>query len=128
MYGYGYSNYMNPYAAGAYGAGVAGQPGAVAQPNANANAAAAYNYTQPLNTAAAPPEQAAATQATSTFDQARNAFRSNDLSTASARSAGLGPMPNDTAMHEFLALVLFAQGKYEQAAAPLYAVLSVGPG
>ena len=31
-------------------------------------------------------------------------------------------------LHEFLALVLFAQGKYEQAAAPLYAVLSVGPG
>ena len=25
-------------------------------------------------------------------------------------------------------LVLFAQGKYEQAAAPLYSVLSVGPG
>ena len=37
-------------------------------------------------------------------------------------------MPNDATMHEFLALVLFAQGKYEQAAAPLYAVLSVGPG
>ena len=37
-------------------------------------------------------------------------------------------MPNDTTLHEFLALVLFAQGKYEQAAAPLYAVLSVGPG
>ncbi len=31
-------------------------------------------------------------------------------------------------MHQFLALVLFAQGKYEQAAAPLYSVLSVGPG
>ena len=37
-------------------------------------------------------------------------------------------MPNDTTLHEFLALVLFAQGNYEQAAAPLYAVLSVGPG
>ena len=37
-------------------------------------------------------------------------------------------MPNDTTLHEFLALVLFAQGQYEQAAAPLYAVLSVGPG
>ena len=31
-------------------------------------------------------------------------------------------------LHEFLALVFFAQGKYDQAAAPLYAVLSVGPG
>jgi cytochrome c-type biogenesis protein CcmH/NrfG len=37
-------------------------------------------------------------------------------------------MPNDVSLHEFLALDLFAQGKYEQAAAPLYAVLSVGPG
>ena len=31
-------------------------------------------------------------------------------------------------MHEFLALGYFAQGKYQQAAAPLYAVLSVRPG
>ena len=31
-------------------------------------------------------------------------------------------------MHEFLALAYFAQGKYQQAAAPLYAVLSVRPG
>ena len=37
-------------------------------------------------------------------------------------------MPNDATLHEFLGLVLFAQGNYEQAAAPLYAVLSVGPG
>ena len=37
-------------------------------------------------------------------------------------------MPNDATLHEFLSLVLFAQGKYEPAAAPLYAVLSVGPG
>src|SRR5947209_3176214 len=37
-------------------------------------------------------------------------------------------MPTYTTLHEFLALVLFAQGNYEQAAAPLYAVLSVGPG
>ena len=36
--------------------------------------------------------------------------------------------PTTRRMHEFLALALFAQGKYEQAAAPLYAVLSVGPG
>jgi hypothetical protein len=31
-------------------------------------------------------------------------------------------------LHEFLALVYFAQGQYPQAAAPLYAVLSVRPG
>jgi hypothetical protein len=37
-------------------------------------------------------------------------------------------MANDTSLHEFLALVYFAQGKYDKAAEPLYAVLSVGPG
>ena len=31
-------------------------------------------------------------------------------------------------MHEFLALAYFAQGKYQQAATPLYAVLSARPG
>jgi tetratricopeptide (TPR) repeat protein len=36
--------------------------------------------------------------------------------------------PNDTALHEFRSLVLFAQGKYRDAAAGAYAVLSVGPG
>jgi tetratricopeptide (TPR) repeat protein len=37
-------------------------------------------------------------------------------------------MPNDAALHEFRGLVLFALHRYEDAAAPLYAVLSVGPG
>lgn len=124
MYGYGYSNYANPYAAGAAPAD-AGQP---ADPNQQA-AAPAADYSQPLNTAAAAPEPTAADQATAVFDQARDAFRSNDY--ASALQLGqqaIGRMPNDATMHEFLALVYFAQGKYDQAAGPLYAVLSVGPG
>ena len=37
-------------------------------------------------------------------------------------------LPNDATLHEFRALVLFAVGKYDLAAGPLYAVLSVGPG
>ncbi len=37
-------------------------------------------------------------------------------------------MPNDPALHEFRALALFALGRYDEAAAALYAVLSVGPG
>ena len=45
-----------------------------------------------------------------------------------ATSRRFGQMPNDATLHEFLSLVLFAQGKYEPATAPLYAVLSVGPG
>ena len=37
-------------------------------------------------------------------------------------------LPNDATLHEFRARVLFAVGKYDLAAGPLYAVLSVGPG
>ena len=37
-------------------------------------------------------------------------------------------MPNDPTLHEFRALTLFALKRYDEAAAPLYAVLSVGPG
>jgi len=121
MYGYGYSGYSNPYAGGMGGIG-AGQPGAVAQ----STGAPGYDYAQPLNTAATP---AATDQATAAFDQARDAFRSNDFAAAlEGVQQALGQMPNDATMHEFLALVLFAQGKYEPAAAPLYAVLTVGPG
>ena len=92
-------------------------------------AAPAYNYSQPISTTAAPPEQAVASQATAAFDQAREAFKAGDYAQAlQLDQQALAQTPNDTSLHEFLALVFFAQGKYEQAAAPLYAVLSVGPG
>ena len=48
-----------------------------------------YDYSQPLNTAAAPPEQAAADQATSAVGQAREAFQAGDYATATqAHPAG----------------------------------------
>ena len=37
-------------------------------------------------------------------------------------------VPNDTLMHEFRALCLFATKDYQQSAAAIYAVLSIGPG
>jgi hypothetical protein len=40
----------------------------------------------------------------------------------------LKALPNDTALHEFRGLCQFALGRYNDAAATLYAVLSVGPG
>ena len=101
------------------------QPGDAQQ----STAAPGYNYSQPISTTAAPPEQAVADQATSAFDQAREAFKAGDYAQAlQLDQQALAQMPNDTTLHEFLALAFFAQGKYEQAAAPLYAVLSVGPG
>src|SRR5208283_1558309 len=42
--------------------------------------------------------------------------------------AALAKLPNDTTLHEFRALCLFALKRYDEAAATLYAVLAVGPG
>jgi tetratricopeptide (TPR) repeat protein len=130
MYGYGYAPYSNPYMAGGPAVGGGGQPGAQAQVNAPAQAASqATNYSQPINTAAAPPDQSVSDPATTAFNQARDAFRSGDyVGAQKLTQQALTSMPNDSTMHQFLGLVLFAQGNYEQAAAPLYAVLSVGPG
>jgi predicted Zn-dependent protease len=131
MYGWGYSGYSNPYYGASAAAGGVSQ-NVAAQQSASApqqSAATAYNYSQPISTTAAPPDQAIAGQATSAFDQAREAFKAGDYAQAlQLDQQALAQMPNDTTLHEFLALVYFAQGKYDQAAAPLYAVLSVGPG
>jgi tetratricopeptide (TPR) repeat protein len=126
MYGWGYSGYTNPYYGGAGGLGGVSQlPGGVPQQSAGAG----YNYTQPISTTAAPPEQAVAGQAMSAFDQARDAFKAGDYTKAQQLDQqAITQTPNDTSLHEFLALVYFAQGKYDQSAEPLYAVLSVGPG
>ena len=129
--------YMNPYAAG--GPGVGGASGAPAQPanvpasNAPAANTAPIDYSQPLNTAAAPPAPApdapASDPGTSPAGQARQAFQTGDyLNALKLTNQALGQSPNDANLHQFLALDLFAQGNYEQAAAPLYAVLSAGPG
>ncbi len=123
MYGWGYSGYSNPYSGGFAGAGGAQ---AVAPQQ---TAAAPYNYSQPISTTAPPPEQAVASQSASALDQARDAFKAGDYSKAlQLDQQALAQAPNDTSLHEFLGLVYFAQGKYDQAAEPLYAVLSVGPG
>ena len=92
-------------------------------------AAPGSDYSQPISTTAAAPEQTVATQAASAYDQARAAFKAGDYAQAvQLDQQALGQTPNDTEMHEFLALAYFAQGKYPQAAVPLYAVLSVRPG
>ena len=128
MYGWGYSGYSNPYSGG-YSGGGGSQTVAAAARRRSSSAATAYNYSQPISTTAAPPEQAVAGQANSAFDQARDAFKAGDYAKAlQLDQQALAQTPNDRTLHEFLALVFFAQGKYDQAAEPLYAVLSVGPG
>ena len=116
-YNWGYSNYSNPYYA------------AVQQPGVVQQMASPYNYAQPIDTQAPPPQQAVSDAAMQTFDAAREAFKAGDFKQALAQvDQALTTMPNDATLHEFRALVLFALGQFEQAAVPLYAVLTNGPG
>jgi tetratricopeptide (TPR) repeat protein len=121
LYNWGYSNYYNPYyGAGGYGYG--GANVAVGQP-------VIYDYSQPIDPSTAPPDETVVSQATTVFDSAREAFQAGDYAKAlSLADEALKTTPNDATLHEFRALCLFAVKRYDEAAAVLYAVLSVGPG
>jgi Tfp pilus assembly protein PilF len=123
MYGWGLSNYNNAY----YGLPQMGA-GQLAAPT-QARIADRYDYSQPLSTTAPPPAQSTTDQASAVFNQARDAFKQGNYDQAvQLDQQALAQMPNDPALHEFLALARFAQGQYDQAASPLFAVLSAGPG
>lgn len=99
-----------------------------------------YNYNQPIilppdeQTLDADPDEdlpfaEIAEEPLDNFDAARKSFYRGDYEAAlSSVNAAIREMPNDAVLHEFRALVLFALGKYQDAAATLYAVLNVGPG
>ncbi len=88
-----------------------------------------YDYTQPINSLAAPPDPAVTSQVVTTFDSARAAFKAGDYPGAlNLADQSIRQMPNDPALHEFRALVLFALQRYDEAASVLYAVLTAGPG
>jgi tetratricopeptide (TPR) repeat protein len=119
LYNWGYSNYYNPY----YGAGYGGPATVVVQQPI------VYDYGQPIDSQAAPPDETVANQSVSTFDAAREAFKGGDYPKALGLvDQAIKTMPNDATLHEFRAQTLFALGRFEEAAAPLYAVLSTGPG
>ncbi len=114
----GYYNYSNPYYVN--------------------QSTTVYNYSQPIQVIESYPETAddgttpapdVSQKGLDFFDRSMKEFYAGeyDKSLASTNSA-LKEIPNDTAIHEFRALVLFALGKYDESAATLYAVLSVGPG
>jgi tetratricopeptide (TPR) repeat protein len=118
LYGLGYMPYSNPYYYGA-GSVVAGQP----------LMSAPYDYSQPINTASAPADDASVSPAMALFDAARASFQQGNPTDALQKTdAALATLPSDTTLHEFRALCLFALGRYDEAAATLYSVLSVGPG
>src|SRR5262249_18533709 len=63
------------------------------------------------------------------FDRARDAFKDGDYKQALALTdQAIKELPTDATLHEFRALVLFAQKEYKSAAETLYAVLAAGPG
>lgn len=117
---FGYNRYYNPYY--------------------SSNTSVVYNYSQPIvmtpteTTLAGDPTQtsvpsAVTPESLSAFDQARQEFFAGDYEAAlKSTDAALKKLPNDAVIHEFRALTLFALGNYKDAAATLYAVLSVGPG
>ena len=114
LYDWGYSSYDNPY----YNPATI----VVQQP-------VVYDYSQPLSSASPAPSQPVIDQASSAFDQAREAFKAGNYASAlDLTDQALRQVPNDPSLHEFRSLVLFAMQRYEEAAVPLYTVLSVGPG
>ena len=116
---WGYWPYYNPYYAGPIVDG--GATIDYSQPIVVAQAAAAP--------AGVPAGLTAEEQATPLFDAARNAFMQGDYKTALAQvDQAIAQVPNDTVLHEFRGLALFALGRYKEAAAADYAVLSAGPG
>jgi tetratricopeptide (TPR) repeat protein len=89
------------------------------------------NYSQPIQTMAPPPDENSSAERAALLagDQARTAFYQGNYSRALDRvDAALAQTPGDTVLHEFRSLTLFAMRRYKEAAATLYAVLSVGPG
>ena len=111
LYDWGYSSYLNPYYMGAN---------------------SVYDYSRPLSPrfdAAISAATKAASPAADLFEKARVAFEEG-LYTAALDYAdqAVEKRPDDPTLHEFRALALFALKRYDEAAAALYPVLSVGPG
>jgi hypothetical protein len=76
-----------------------------------------------------PPDDPTVAEAYRLLDEARGAFRAGEYVKAQTQvEVAIGLVPSDPALHEFRALTLFAQAKYQDAAATLYSVLTAGPG
>lgn len=93
-------------------------------------------YSEPITVAATRYEPATeeialsnAEKSTVALERSRESFRAVDyLSALSAVDEAISFAPGDAALHEYRALVLFALGKYGDAAGVLNPVLASGPG
>jgi tetratricopeptide (TPR) repeat protein len=87
------------------------------------------DYSRPLDLTGTPAEPEGTEQDDATFLAARDAFRAGEFARAlSFTDLALQHYRNDPVLHEFRALCLFALGRYDEAAAALYVVLTAGPG
>lgn len=142
-WGWGYYSYWNPYWVAPPG-GVTyinySQPIVVMEPVVAVAPVVVGSAQSPslaqVPTPAAVPASASSASDTSNreksleiFENARGLFKRDDYPLALAEiNRAVALVPNDSLMHEFRALCLFAQRDYQQSAAALYAVLSAGPG
>lgn len=134
VYNMGYNSYRNPYAAPpvTYYA-----PPSQPAPSAKSGIeGTSINYSQPISvTAAATPpgdEEAAKlaeTKSAEALEVSRTAFRMGDYVAAlKSCDEAIAHTPGDVTLHEYRALVLFALGRYADAAGVLNPVLASGPG
>jgi tetratricopeptide (TPR) repeat protein len=76
-----------------------------------------------------PKEDPAVKEAVARMDEARAAFAKGEYAKAQELiEKGIQKLPGDATLHEFRGLTQFAQKKYKDAAATIYAVLAAGPG
>jgi tetratricopeptide (TPR) repeat protein len=97
-----------------------------------------YDYSQPIiqqpiytdsGTPAGTPAAAPSDASTSELDQARTDFYAGNYPSALDNvNAALKDAPTDAVIHEFRSLVLFAMGRYNEAASTIHPVLAAGPG
>jgi len=120
IYNIGYNSYQNPYPV---------QP-------VPTTTGAPVDYSQPITLVSAetaPTEEGAVEEITekseSYIEKSQEAFRAkNYVSALDFAGKAVGEAPGDGALHEYRALVLFALGKFGEAAGVLNPVLASGPG
>jgi tetratricopeptide (TPR) repeat protein len=101
----------------------------VVQPSAVVVQPVVYDYSRPLDLTSPPPAQPVIDQAVASLDSARAVFQSGDYAQAlNLADQAIQQTPNDPMLHEFRSICFFALGRYDEAAAPMYTVLSTGPG
>lgn len=127
-YGYGYP-YYRPlgWGLGAWGLGLlAYNSGYLGYSNPYYVVSSGYDYGQPIPVSTTIPDAAPADDV---LNSAVSAFKLNDFDTALRLvDQGITQTPSDAVLHEFRALILFAKGDYQPAAATIHSVLAVGPG